>query len=216
MHPLQEDDFSLEEILQEFGHPHRGALRIPRRLRCWILRFSLPFPVTVRWIRTRRPSGPMWQTPCRSGRFPSSRRRSRPRRQRPKTLRPLQPVSRQRTPPAGQSLPVRGRLRLSTARKRPTMGLPRQKRHASLRLRQGALKGPGRPFGWPPPPGGKGRHRRRRLPRSLPSGSLPKRIHPDWLPRPTDPLHPNHPSPFPQRRLNSAMLLSGSGGGRFA
>ena len=212
MHPPQEDDFSLEEILQEFGHPHQEVSPDPQASA--LLDPALQSPIPRH--RTRRPSGPMWQTPCRSGRFPSSRRRSRPRRQRPKTLRPLQPVSRQRTPPTDQSLPVRGRLRLSTARKRPTMGLPRQKRHASLRLRQGALKGPGRPFGWPPPPGGKGRHRRRRLPRSLPSGSLPKRIHPDWLPRPTDPLHPNHPSPFPQRRLNSAMLLSGSGGGRFA
>ena len=30
MHPLQEDDFSLEEILQEFGHPHRGGSPDPQ------------------------------------------------------------------------------------------------------------------------------------------------------------------------------------------
>ena len=27
MHPPQEDDFSLEEILQEFGHPHQEPQR---------------------------------------------------------------------------------------------------------------------------------------------------------------------------------------------
>lgn len=30
MHPLQEDDFSLEEILQEFGHPHREVSPDPQ------------------------------------------------------------------------------------------------------------------------------------------------------------------------------------------
>lgn len=30
MHPPQEDDFSLEEILQEFGHPHQEVSPDPQ------------------------------------------------------------------------------------------------------------------------------------------------------------------------------------------
>lgn len=217
MHPLQEDDFSLEEILQEFGHPHRGGSPDPQASA--LLDPALQSPIPRH--RTMDPD-PETQRPNVADTLPERQI-------------PLQPAEKQAPAATPQDAPspatglqaedASGRP--EPAREGPSAPVhgPKAPHHGfapAEASRQPAPssrgpEGPGAPgFGWPPPPGGKGRHRRRRLPRSLPSGSLPKRIHPDWLPRPTDPLHPNHPSPFPQRRLNSAMLLSGSGGGRFA